>query len=231
MKKIFLFSIFIIPFYALVGITSQDMGAKKRFATLEDFEAEVGKYNLLELDEECIAGKEESCFVLRKLMERELEYFRRVVENLRRIEEQEKIPVKFGLIMECIDEIYPEKAVAMKNRIIQEHFNALQEAKQKELNRLKKVSCTSTADTDGLKQYMECRKTVLRNKYKRLQEKYPNELIKVEDPWLYENMHGQRYYYSRTEANWLSNLQYTKKSCTRYGDTDSCIKLQKMRKK
>lgn len=234
MKKYFLvMSVMYLVSYNAFGITWEDMNeSKKRFATLEAFEAELEKYGLFELDKECVADKEESCFVLEKLNERELKYFLDIEKSMQQIEKEEKTPPKFDNVPMFLDKYFPGIGNDIKQYIAQTRAKRLQEAKEREMKKLKKIECQSTADVDGLKRYMECRVKTVRSKYRRLQEKYPNEEPKkIEQHWIQEKINGPLYYLSRSEKYWRLNLQNKKRSCTRHGNTASCVELQKMRKK
>ncbi len=226
-------SIMCLAAYNAFGITWEDMyECKKRFATLEAFEAELEKYGLVALNRECIEGTEEACFISEKIIERELSYFSEIEKAMQQIEKKEKTPLTFGKVPMFLDKYFPGITNDIKQHLVQERTKRLQKAKEREMKKLKQMECQSTADVDGLKRYVECRVKTVRSKYKRLQEKYPKEEPKkIEQYWILEKIIGPRYYLPLPEKYWRSNLQNKKRSCTRHGNTESCVELQKMRKK
>lgn len=151
-----------------------------------DFEA----YGLDKLHEECKKGKEESCFVLEKLLQKEVAYFLNIAMEIQ---------------------------MSAKN---------LQELKKCEIELLKRVECDSV-NIDCFKRYVVHRIKEVRNKYKRLQERYPN---KPKQSYIKTVLFGPQYDYM-TEHQWWTHLQFYKRSCNWYGYTGSCVELQKMKKK
>lgn len=194
---------------------------RKRFEKLESFEQELETYGFVQLDQECLKDKEESCFVLEKLMEKEVKDFIEIVREMASLEKEENEPLKFDSFPEFFDKYFPGISNDWKEWIRTQHIKSLQKCKERRMKGLKKMECQSTADVDGLKKYMECRKVKLKKKYKRLQEKYPNEPEK--------GIFGGSYTVS--DKNWLSNLRTKKFLCTKGGQTQYCVQLQKMRKK
>jgi len=202
----------------------------KRFEKLEAFEAELEKYGLTELDAECLKGEEEACFVLEKL-EKELTTFIQAAKEIERLQKEQETPLTFDDFPHFVDKYAPGFSNSYKEYSIKMYAKELLKAKEHEMNKLRKMECKTTADVEGMKQYLECGKKKMGKKYKRLQEKYPNDPIKVDDSEITQNRLGSPYYPRTSDRSWLSNLRFHKRSCTKYGYTRSCVELQKMRKK
>lgn len=191
---------------------SDDLFSKK-YASLAAFEEELRKYGLMDLDKECLAGSQESCFILKKIMEKEVKDFVHVARHFekRRKTQEEEAAAEAAVNSELSSTVMKEW-VAYKKKWFEWYMKKLDEQK---LAKLKKMECKSTADVDGVKRYVSCRKGKLSKKYTRLKEKYPNVA-----------KHG----YVQPEESWLSHLRFLKKACLYWGCTDSCVALQKMRK-
>lgn len=197
---------------------------EKRFNSLADYKSELKQHGLDGLEQECIAGKQKSCFVLEKLLEKELQDFFDVAKTMGVLEKERKKNLIVKGIPYYLDKYTPGITENIRAYIIMMRQKELEKKQKAAMKKLTKMGCKSTDDKAGLDQYLECRLKTLQKKYERRKECY--RTMNRFYFWLYYSP-----YYPSHEKMWSDDIRMKMRLCRHYGHSQSCIELQKMRKK
>lgn len=189
----------------------------KRYEDLKQFENELKEFELDKINDECMQGKQESCFVMTKLSEKELQEFFSIARRMKEINRTREKKLNATIVPDFLNKYFPGISLEMTVYFARQKEEALKKAEKKEMKRLAKLECYSTDDKEGLKKYIGCRQKTFRSKYKRLKETYPNRFV-----W--------RYWWWPSEKEWSENLRTRKRLCCHYGHLGSCNALKAMRK-
>lgn len=191
---------------------------EKRYKSLEDFEQELKDFGLDKLEGECNTGNHESCFVLEKFMEKEVNDYVTAAKNMKKIQKEREDYLLMKNFPDFLEKYFPGISQDLKAYFINVAQERFEKREKHEMKKLNKMSCRTTYDVEGLANYLECRKKALRKKYQRQKENYPNRFN-----WLTLSR--------MNEKSWSNTIRTKKRLCTHYGHALSCVDLKKMKKK
>lgn len=202
----FLIFILLITGFSSLIFTSNFLYDHDRFNSMKDYIKELEEYDLIQLEDECIENNEEACFVLEKLLNKELKEILEIARATKKIKEQQ-----------TKDPSYDNFPEWLKDFLIKIRRDRLQRQFNRQIKKLSHYNCSSPTDLEPFKECIKCKKGKLKNKYQKLLQKYPKENFPS--------------YQQNNEHSRIKTIQHHKKMCfSKYGDSRHCIELRKLEK-